>query len=118
MNIPVAFAESADASDATTPMAYSTQPPLVSSDAVNDGRWRHWSSTIRGGVARVRHWMRSLGPYVAIELILPGGTIIALALWAYRQRRAASRKTLPSNIGAAAAQPRTPLGCVTRCMQR
>jgi len=27
---------------------------------------------------------RSLGPYVAIELILPGGSILALLLWAYR----------------------------------
>ena len=25
--------------------------------------------------------LRSLGPYVLIELLLPGGTLVALALW-------------------------------------
>ena len=30
--------------------------------------------------------LRGLGPYAAIELILPGGTLIALAYWAYRHR--------------------------------
>lgn len=33
--------------------------------------------------------LRSVGPYVAIELLLPGGTLIALLLWF--TRRAASR---------------------------
>ena len=32
---------------------------------------------------------RSLGPYLAIELILPGGSIVALVLWTYRHRLAA-----------------------------
>jgi hypothetical protein len=27
-----------------------------------------------------------LGPYAAIELLLPGGTLIALAFWAFRNR--------------------------------
>jgi hypothetical protein len=27
---------------------------------------------------------RSLGPYLAVELILPGGSILALLLWTYR----------------------------------
>ena len=30
--------------------------------------------------------LRGLGPYAAMELILPGGTLIALAYWAYRHR--------------------------------
>ena len=30
--------------------------------------------------------MRALGPYAAIELILPGGTLLACSLWAYRRR--------------------------------
>ena len=29
---------------------------------------------------------RSLGPYMAVALFLPGGSIIALVLWAYRHR--------------------------------
>ena len=28
---------------------------------------------------------RSLGPYLAIELILPGGSLVALLLWLYRR---------------------------------
>ena len=32
---------------------------------------------------------RSLGPYLAIELILPGGSIVALLLWSFRNRPAA-----------------------------
>ena len=31
--------------------------------------------------------LRGLGPYVAIEILLPGGTLIALALWFYRRNR-------------------------------
>lgn len=30
--------------------------------------------------------LRGIGPYAAMELILPGGTLIALAYWAYRHR--------------------------------
>jgi hypothetical protein len=33
--------------------------------------------------------MRALGPYVALELIVPGGTIFSLLLWLARNRRAA-----------------------------
>ena len=33
---------------------------------------------------------RTLGPYFAVELILPGGSVLALLLWLYR-RRTASR---------------------------
>ena len=31
---------------------------------------------------------RSLGPYVLLELFMPGGTLIALALWWMRQNQA------------------------------
>jgi hypothetical protein len=30
--------------------------------------------------------LRTLGPYAAIELLVPGGTLIALAVWAFRNR--------------------------------
>jgi hypothetical protein len=30
--------------------------------------------------------LREFGPYFAAELILPGGTLVALALWLYRRR--------------------------------
>jgi len=30
--------------------------------------------------------LRKLGPYTAIALVLPGGSLIALALWTFRHR--------------------------------
>ncbi len=30
---------------------------------------------------------RTLGPYLAIELLLPGGSLVALLLWLYRNSR-------------------------------
>lgn len=32
--------------------------------------------------------LRQIGPYAAIEIVLPGGTLIALLLWLYRRHRA------------------------------
>ncbi len=33
---------------------------------------------------------RSASPYLLVELLLPGGTLIALLLWLYRRRRLGS----------------------------
>jgi hypothetical protein len=46
-------------------------------------------------VAWIVAQFRSLGPYLAIELILPGGSIVALLLWAYRHRSAARHAATP-----------------------
>lgn len=35
--------------------------------------------------------VREFAPYAAIELILPGGTAVAILCWLYRRRRVASR---------------------------
>ena len=32
--------------------------------------------------------VRSLGPYVLVELVLPGGSLLALLLWLYNHRQA------------------------------
>jgi hypothetical protein len=32
--------------------------------------------------------LRRLGPYAAIELLLPGGSLLAILLWLYRRHRA------------------------------
>ena len=40
--------------------------------------------------------VRSLGPYLAIELFLPGGSIVALLLWTYRHRPVASPTAAPN----------------------
>jgi hypothetical protein len=36
-------------------------------------------------VGTLRHIGRRLGPYVVLELILPGGTLLALLLFVYRR---------------------------------
>jgi len=41
--------------------------------------------SFRGLIAK----LRSLGPYVLIELLLPGGTLVALALWLANNARRA-----------------------------
>ena len=33
--------------------------------------------------------MRTMGPYVALELLMPGGTLLSILLWIARNRRAA-----------------------------
>jgi len=44
-------------------------------------------------IAKIIALGRAIGPYVAIEILLPGGSLIALLFWLYRvkQRRTAPR---------------------------
>jgi len=48
-------------------------------------------------IARLPALLRALGPYAAIELLLPGGSVIALLIWLCRHR---------ANIGGPAAGAR------------
>jgi hypothetical protein len=41
-------------------------------------------------IGRIAALLRDLGPYAAIELVLPGGSVIALLLWLYRRDGPAS----------------------------
>ena len=43
----------------------------------------------RRAAAWIVNSVRGLGPYVLIELVLPGGTLISLCLYLYRRRVAA-----------------------------
>lgn len=88
--------------------------PRASGDAVNDSSWRRWPRKLRAAATRTARSLRGLGPYVAIELLLPGGSIIALALWVYR-RRLAARATASARADAAPASTRTTLRCVAPC---
>jgi len=36
---------------------------------------------------RVFYKLRQLAPYALIELLLPGGTLLALGLWLYQRRK-------------------------------
>lgn len=118
MKTSFASAHPAIASDLPTPMTYPVQPSVASSDAANGGRWRYVPQTLRAAIARVMRSIRSLGPYLAIELIMPGGSIIALALWTYRHRRAARGSSNAGSAAVVAVVRRAPLRCATPCTQR
>jgi hypothetical protein len=42
-----------------------------------------------GRIVRMLAGLRELAPYAAIELVLPGGSLLALLLWLYRRRKSA-----------------------------
>ena len=42
--------------------------------------------TIMVGLARVAQWVTKWGPYLMIELVMPGGTLLALLLFLYQRR--------------------------------
>lgn len=42
-------------------------------------------------IGRIAALVREFGPYVVIELVLPGGSLIALSMWLFRRYRNASR---------------------------
>lgn len=44
-------------------------------------------ASLNGWKGRLVRFVRVLGPYAAIELLLPGGSLIALCLWLYKTHR-------------------------------
>jgi hypothetical protein len=42
---------------------------------------------LAGWAARAAAGLREIGPYAAIELLLPGGSLFALLLWLYRRHK-------------------------------
>ena len=45
------------------------------------------STKVAGWLHRGIAGVREFGPYAAVELLLPGGSIIAVLLWLYRHHR-------------------------------
>jgi hypothetical protein len=52
-----------------------------------DARWtlalRNWGGYAAAVIVR----LKALAPYALIELVLPGGSVMALLLWLYRRRK-------------------------------
>ncbi len=44
-------------------------------------------NTVSGWFAKGLAGLRQLGPYALVELVMPGGTVLALLLWLYRRRK-------------------------------
>jgi hypothetical protein len=61
--------------------------PAVPSTLPRAAEFASARSTLAGWAARGLALVRSLGPYAAIELLLPGGSVLALLLWLYRRHR-------------------------------
>jgi hypothetical protein len=61
----------------------------------------HW-------IIRLAGLLRALGPYAAIELLLPGGTLIAVAIWLIRQRRLSAARARRADADAGASDLREP----------
>jgi hypothetical protein len=49
--------------------------------------------TVMLGLAIGRRVAARMGPYVAVELLLPGGTLLALLLYWYRRRAGTQKNT-------------------------
>lgn len=51
------------------------------------GRWPVGTRTLAAWIALAIERLKELAPYAAIELVLPGGSVVALTLWFYRRRK-------------------------------
>jgi hypothetical protein len=66
--------------------------------------------------------LRSLSPYLFVELLLPGGTLIALLLWLFRRKFAAHGQVeqgvdAPARVGSLRAQGAPGGLSLARCVQ-
>jgi hypothetical protein len=52
----------------------------IASDEFSSSR-----SRLGAWIDRIGAILRQLGPYVVMEILLPGGTLMALLLWLYRR---------------------------------
>lgn len=51
------------------------------------GRLPLGTRTLRGWAPVMFAGLKELGPYALMELLLPGGSVLALTVWLYRRRR-------------------------------
>jgi hypothetical protein len=58
------------------------------------------AARIRDGLRRAIEVLRDLGPYAAIEIVLPGGSFILLLLWLYRRHRGILGVSVPAQARA------------------
>ena len=59
---------------------------------------------------RIFDKLRQLAPYALIEIVLPGGTLLALGLWLYRRRKV--RRAQTEQMRNASARDVKGSGCV------
>ena len=55
--------------------------------------WRQSRNAVKALASRLLAAGRAFGPYLAIELVMPGGSLLALLLWLYRMSSARASKS-------------------------
>ena len=68
-------------------MSSANTMPILKSLNWPDARWAPVLANWIGFAAAVIVRFRALAPYVLIELVLPGGSVMALLMWLYRRRK-------------------------------
>lgn len=68
--------------------------PAVESAVIRAAELTSARRALAGWATRGLALLKSLGPYAAIELLLPGGSVLALLLWLYRRQR----RTVPEQM--------------------
>jgi hypothetical protein len=94
-------------------MSAAAEVVLISNREVASGGVR-FSAWLTRGVAV----LRQLAPYAAIELLLPGGSLIALVLWLYRHHKKAVAGAGLSASGQADAAAAAVVGVETNSQAR
>lgn len=73
-------------------MTYASEPTATFTSQLVPNRSRdaqcRAARTLSAYTAVVVARLRELAPYAAIELVLPGGSLMALLLWLYRRQKA------------------------------
>lgn len=46
-----------------------------------------WSAKMAKLINELRTWSTTLGPYVLLEVVMPGGTLMALVLYLHRRKK-------------------------------
>jgi hypothetical protein len=55
--------------------------------------WRQRRNAVKPLASTLLAAGRTFGPYLAIELVMPGGSLLALVLWLYRMSSARASKS-------------------------
>jgi hypothetical protein len=57
-------------------------------------QWMRGPRKLRAFAAAIVPKLRDLAPYALMELVLPGGSVMALLLWLYRRQKKSSTQQL------------------------
>jgi hypothetical protein len=71
-----------------TPMTSANSMSILKDCAIwCTARWTYALRNVGIHTAAAMERLKTLAPYALIELILPGGSVMALLLWLYRRRK-------------------------------